>query len=154
MEPKRVVAEAYPQVVALTQEELETFLAKKLVARLGTHNADGTIHLTPNWYIYQNGVFSLSSQTKTRKVKNIQRDHRVTLLIDTDEMPYTGVMIYGMAELDTEGAMQKRIPIFERYIGEHAEGYAQGLADKWRPVIIRVKPTRVISFDDNKGSLL
>jgi len=154
MEPKRVVANEYPQVVGLPHEELAAFLEKPNIARLGTHNEDGTIHLTPNWYQYKGGLFFLSSQMKTRKVKNIQRDNRVTLLIDTDEIPYTGVMCYGTATLDTEDAMHKRIPIFQRYIGEQAEAYAQGLADKWQPVIIQVTPTRIISFDYNKGSLL
>lgn len=108
----------YPQVPGLPQPELEAFLAKPLMARLSTHNPDGTIHTVPIWYEYRDGDILMSSQTITRKVKNIQHDPQVTVLVDTDTMPYAGVMIYGEATLDTEDAVTKRITIFERYFGD------------------------------------
>lgn len=150
----RKVVKKYPQVPGKTQEELEAFLAQPLMARLSTHNEDGTIHTIPIWYEYRDGKIIVSTQTITRKAKNIQRNNNVTVLIDTDTMPYAGVMIYGTAELDTENAAEKRVSIFARYIGEHAASYAQGLAEKWEPVIIRITPTKIVSFDYTKGSLL
>lgn len=144
----------YPQVPGLSDEELTSFLAQPLLARLSTLNADGYIHTVPMWYEYRAGKILLSTQSVTQKVKNIQRHPQVTLLIDTGTMPYKGVMIYGLAELDFENAVVKRVSIFQRYINKHGEQYAQKLAAKWEPVIIQVTPTNIISFDYTKGSLV
>ncbi len=148
------LAEDYPQVVGLDDAELAAFLAEPHLARLGTHNPDGTIHLTPNWYEHDAPDLVLSSQVATRKVRNIERDPAVTVLVDSSTLPYTGVMIYGTAVLDTDDAARRRISIFRRYIGDDAEGYAAGLAEKWEPVLIRVRPERIVSFDYRKGRLL
>lgn len=146
----------YPQVPGFDDEELTAFLSKRLMARLSTHNPDGTIHTIPIWYEYREGHILMSSQSITQKVKNIKQNPNVTVLIDTDTMPYAGIMIYGVAELDTEDAVNRRVSIFERYIGDHdyAKEYADKLGQKWEAVIIRVKPSRVISFDYTKGSLV
>ena len=42
----------YPQAKPFTVEEAETFLAQSLIAKLGTHNEDGTIHIAPLWFKY------------------------------------------------------------------------------------------------------
>lgn len=145
----------YPQMPAMTNEELDEFLAGPHLARLSTINPDGTPHTLPIWYAWRNGRILMSTQAMQRKVKNIERDPRVTVLIDTADFPYLGVMIEGRAELDFEGAADKRVTIFERYIGSRdgAIEAARGLASKWDPVVIRVEPTRMISFDYRKGSL-
>ncbi len=146
----------YPQVPQLNDEELIELLRKPLIARLSTHNEDGTIHTIPIWYEYRDGRIVMSTQTMTKKAKNIGRNPNVTVLIDTDTMPYTGVMIYGTAELDTADAAAKRVTIFTRYFGDThaAKAYAGKLAAKWEPAIIRVTPTKIISFDYAKGSLV
>ncbi|WP_420632063.1 pyridoxamine 5'-phosphate oxidase family protein [Candidatus Leptofilum sp.] len=144
----------YPQVPGFSEEELDTFLAKPLLARLSTHNADGTIHTIPIWYEHKNGKLLLSTQTITQKVKNIQRNPQVTVLIDSNTMPYAGVMVVGTAVLDKNNAASKRVSIFERYIGQYGDAYAQQLAAKWEPIIIEVTPNRIISFDYTKGSLV
>ncbi|MAT96035.1 MAG: hypothetical protein CL608_02635 [Anaerolineaceae bacterium] len=144
----------YPQVPGFSEEELATFLAQPLLARLSTLNADGTIHTVPIWYLYRDGKLLLSTQTVTQKVKNIQRNPQVTVLVDSNTMPYAGVMVYGTAVLDHQDAAGKRVSIFARYIGIHGDAYAQQLAAKWEPVIIEVTPTRIISFDYTKGSLV
>ena len=144
----------YPQVPGFSEAELTEFLAQPLLARLSTHNTDGSIHTIPIWYEYRDGKLLLSTQTITQKVKNIQRNPQVTVLIDSNTMPYAGVMVVGTAVLDTENAAQKRVTIFERYIGQHGDTYAQQLAAKWKPVIIEVTPERILSFDYTKGSLV
>ncbi len=144
----------YPQVPGLSEAELATFLAQPLLARLSTLNSDGTIHTIPIWYEYREGKLLLSTQTVTQKVKNIQRNPQVTVLVDSNTMPYAGVMVVGTAVLDHKDAASKRLTIFERYIGTHGDAYAQQLAAKWEPVIIEVTPSRIISFDYSKGSLV
>lgn len=138
----------YPQLPPLTDEEVVSFLNQAVFARLGTLNEDGTIQMTPILFKYQNGQILMPTQDVSRKVKNIKRDKNVSVLIDTTTFPFKGVLIYGTAELDYEDVIEKRTVVFERTRShEEAQSYAQQLSDQWQCVIIRVTPTRIVSFD-------
>ncbi len=142
----------YPQAFPMTQQEVETFLALPLIAKLSTYNKDGTIHTVPIWYKYNNGEVLLGTQEISQKVQNIKRDSRVTVLVDTTEPELKGVILYGNAELEFNDVIPKRISIFERYMDPaSAPGLADKLAGNWAPVVIRIKPDRIISFDYSKG---
>jgi PPOX class probable F420-dependent enzyme len=145
----------YPQKPPLTADELETFLQEAPIARLGTTNPDGTVHLAALWFAYLDGDIVFGTQEVTNKVRNIKRNPNVTVLIDVAGPPLKGVLIYGRAELDYEDVLAKRIAIFEKYMpGEDARGLAEALADSWAPVVIRVKPTQVTSYDYGKDGWL
>jgi NAD-dependent SIR2 family protein deacetylase len=76
----------------------------------------------------------------------------VSVLIDTTEVPFKGMLIYGKAELDYEDVIRKRIAIFEKRLShEEAETYAKRLSRKWKCVIVRITPLRIASFDYSKG---
>jgi len=142
----------YPQLPAMVGDELARFFEQAQFARLGTYNEDGTIHIAPIFFKYQDGRFLMATQAPSRKVRNIARNHNVSILIDTTDVPFKGALVYGTAELDYEDAAAKRIPIFEkRLCHEDAETYARRLANKWPCVIIRVTPSRIVSFDYAKG---
>lgn len=142
----------YPQAKPFTDEETEAFLARPLIAKLATHNADGTIHLAPAWFNYDEGDILFGTQEVTRKIANIKRNPNVTVLVDGTDPVLQAVIIYGTAELDYEDVMAKRIALFEKYMPtEEAVGFAQSLAETYEPVIIRVKPEQRITFDYSKG---
>ena len=91
----------------------------------------------------------------TSKIRNIKRQPQVTVLIDSEAPPFRGVLIYGQAELDYEDVMAKRIDIFEKYLPhENAQQLAAQLAGDFTPVIIRVKPQRVSSYDYAKDGMI
>ena len=146
----------YPQMPSMTEAELDAFLQEPHIARLSTINPDGTPHTMPIWYLYRDGAIWVSTQSIQQKVKNMRRDPRVTVLIDTNYMPYCGVMIYGEASIDPTDAVHRRVDIFERYFGDRASAtaYAQAMAQKWEPVMVKITPTRMIAFDYTKGSLV
>ena len=145
----------YPQMPPLTQEEINEFLSQPLLAKICTHNEDGTIHIAPLFFRYEDGDILLGTQAISRKIKNIERNSDVTVLIDNAEPPFKAVVIYGVATLDYDDVIAKRIRLFENYMpADQATGFAQGLAANWEPVIIRVKPSRMVTFDYAKGSLV
>lgn len=142
----------YPQAPALSEDELREFLQSSDVARLATHNDDGSIHLAPVYYAYEAPSILMGTQMKSRKVRNVVRDPRVTVLFDVTTPRPIGAIVYGTAELDHSEVVGKRAAIFRRYMPEDAaEDFARRLADTWQPVIIRVQPERVVSFDYRKG---
>lgn len=145
----------YPQMPPLTPAEIEEFLSQPLIAKICTHNDDGTIHIAPLWFNYQNGEVLLGTQDVTHKIENVRHNPNVTVLIDSSVPPFKAVIIYGQASLDYDDVFNKRVGIFSKYMPpEQAQGFAQGLAAKWKMVIVRVKPDRIISFDYAKGSLV
>jgi hypothetical protein len=141
----------YPQAPAMTTEELVSLYEEALFARLGTFNQDGTIHIAPVFFKYQDGQILMATQEPSRKYRNIKRNNNVTVLIDISEVPFKGAIIYGTAALDDEDVLSKRIAIFERTRSrEEAEEYALRLINRWKSVIIRVTPEKIASFDYSK----
>ena len=141
----------YRQSPPLNEEELKAFLNQALVARLGSLNPDGSIHLVPVWFKYEEGDILIGTDERTRKAKNIQRNQDVSLLIDSPERPYKGVLIYGQAQLDHDDALGKRIAILARHLpAEIAQKVGHDLASQFALITIRIKPQRIISFDDAK----
>jgi hypothetical protein len=142
----------YPQMPAMTGEELESFYESTTFARLGTLNEDGTIHIAPIFFRYEDGQILMATQDPSRKVRNIKRNNNVSVLIDTTDVPFKGALIYGQAELDYEDVINKRVTIFKRRLSQQeGEEYARRLSDKWPCVIIRITPLHIASFDYAKG---
>ena len=67
------------------------FLRDGRVLRLATNEEAGP-HVAPVWYLYDSGLFYIGTNSKTRKVRNIERDGRVGFSIDvaSTHLTYTG----------------------------------------------------------------
>ena len=147
------MSEKHPQAPPFENGiEMQAFLERPLLARFCSLNEDGSIHATPIYYLYQGGEFLFGTQMRAHKIQNVQRDLHVTVLIDTDEPVLQSVLVYGEAELDFEDVLEKRIRILERYYDEPAQAraFAERLAAAWETVIIRVKPTKMVTVDYSK----
>ena len=141
----------YPQKPPFSHDELEAFLKDSPLVRLGTHNPDGTIHIAPVYFKYEDGLFWLGTQDMSRKVRNIKRNPLVTLMVDNQTPPWKGVLVYGEAQLDYEDVIAKRVSIFLRYMPvDRAESFASNMANLFKPVIIRIAPKKMVSFDYSK----
>ena len=142
----------YPQAPSMTEEEVASFFEQALFARLGTINEDGTVHMAPVFFKHEDGQILIATQDPSRKIRNIKRNNRVTVLIDTTDVPFRGALVYGTAELDYEDFIPKRVAVFERTRSrEEGEEYARKLSDKWKCVIVRITPDRIASFDYSKA---
>ena len=144
------MTDVYPQALPFAEGDLEPFLARPLIAKLCTHNEDGTIHIAPIWFMYEDGEILLGTQEVSQKVQNIKRNSDVTVLVDNADPPFKAVIMVGAAELDYDNVIAKRALIFEKYIDNPVELAGQ-LASNFTPVIIRVKPQRVTTFDYSQG---
>ena len=144
----------YSQSPPLDEDELKAFLNQALVARLGSLNPDGSIHLVPVWFKFEDGDILIGTEERTRKAKNVKRNQNVSLLIDSPERPYKGVLIYGQAQLDQDDALGKRIAILARHLpADIAQKVGIDLASQFALITIRIKPQRIISYDDAKRGM-
>jgi PPOX class probable F420-dependent enzyme len=141
------------QAPPLTDEELQEFLRTADLARIATHNEDGSIHVAPLWFRYQAPELLIGTQAGSRKVRNIERDPRVTVLVDVTSPATIGAIVYGTARIDRDDVVRERVAICTRYLGpEAAEGFVQGFPSDWDLVTVRVAPHEVVTFDYRKGA--
>ena len=88
----------------MTPEEVQQFLSTNTVLEVSTVGADGWPHLAPMWYVMDDGKVVFRSFTKSQKIVNLQRNPKLTVLVETgdDYSQLQGVMIKGTALLVTD----------------------------------------------------
>jgi len=98
---------------------LQEWLQGRYIATLGTENADGTIHLTAVWYLFEDGHFFIATSSKSRKARNIAARAKASLMVDVRKPgAERGVNGAGKAELvsgEQSGKINRRI--HSRYMG-------------------------------------
>lgn len=126
-------------------EAARELLARRLIATLGTLNADGSVQLTPIWYRFDEGTRELQIATgsRSRKVRNVLARPSTTLLVDRrDPVGHGWVTASGPAEVIGGAAAQDiNARIRQRYLteaGEAAYGERLVAADD---VTIVLRPT-------------
>jgi len=142
---------SYTQSPHLTDKEIEDFLKSAKIARICTHNKDGTIHSVPVWFNYDNGEIIIGTPKASRRARNLNNDNNVTILIDEFGPQTRGTIIYGKARMDDTDIDQAAISIFSRYMSqEEAKGYWKGLSELTEWIMVIVKPIHIASFDYSK----
>ena len=66
-------------------DELRAFLRERRYAVLATHDADGGIHLTPIWFLFEDDRFFFASSSSSRKVRNVERNATASVVVDARE---------------------------------------------------------------------
>jgi len=118
------------------------FLNRNELCRLATISQDGSPHLVPVCYVFEDNLFYIVSDLETAKVRNIRRDNKVALLVDQYQ-PNRAVFIRGEAEILTGGEE------FQRISNLFYKKFAWARRDKWdegEVALIKVKPLKKISW--------
>jgi PPOX class probable F420-dependent enzyme len=142
-------------LIRMTPDEIDAFLAEPHSMNIATYNHDGTIHLVAMWYAILDGDPVFWTFGKSQKIRNLQRDPRTTLLVETGDeyAELMGVEIVGQAEVITDRDAINEIgeAVYVRYFGE--------INDEVRPFVhatgakrlgVRVKVDKVVSWDHRK----
>jgi PPOX class probable F420-dependent enzyme len=117
-------------------------------AVLAITRADGRPHATPVWFALDGEDVLVNIGENTVKGKALQRDPRVTLVVDTGAPPYTFVMLEGEAEIfrDSNEIHRGSTMIARRYLDdEAAAGWVNGYATGPGKVLVRVRPTHIVA---------
>jgi PPOX class probable F420-dependent enzyme len=144
-------------LIRMTPEEVDAYLAGRRVMNIATHNHDGTIHLVAMWYGFTaDGRVGFETFTKSQKIQNLRRDARITALVESgdsyDEL--RGVELVGTAEVTEDPAVLMPIAenIVERYMGltevADRKAAAEMMARNRSAVVLHVE--RTVSWDHTK----
>ena len=144
-------------LIRMSEDEQRAFLAGARTMILCSIGPEGAPHPMPMWFaVEDDGTVVMTTFAKSQKVRNLERDPRVSLLVEDGESYSTlrGVVIHGRAELDpgTDAVLDVLARVSERSTGAKIGAEArQGLrATAEKRVAIRVRPERVMSWDHSK----
>jgi len=142
--------------IRMTDEEIEAFIDSRKSLQVGTIERDGSIHLSTLWFAVVGGEIVFETYTKSQKIKNLERDSRITVLLEDGTVyeKLRGVMIKGRARLVTDRAevhplalavMRRNQPDIPEDLLSTA---AEQMASKRTAVVI--EPLKVVSWDHTK----
>jgi PPOX class probable F420-dependent enzyme len=144
--------------IKLSDEEQRQLLEAERIAVVSSLGPRGWPHSMPLWYVPRDGEVWVWTYAKSQKVRNLERDPRATLLIETGH-EYTelrGVQIEAEAELirDPDRVLDFAKELTVRYSEgiDSVEGDAAAALEAQAPkrVAIHFHPRRVSSWDHRK----
>jgi PPOX class probable F420-dependent enzyme len=93
-------------LVKMTEAEVAEFLTESKKVQVATVDPDGSPHLTTLFYVVQDGRIAFWTYGRSQKIKNLERDPRITCLVETgdDYFELRGVSVSGTAEIVTDEA--------------------------------------------------
>lgn len=138
---------ASPVRTNLSADDVADLLGEPLVAILATRRPDDTILLSPVWHEWLDGGFNVWATANDRsKVRHIQRDPRVTIVVANSDWPYKGIEVRGEARLSQEGFFDVLGRTARRYFGdEMGAGFASSFTEAG--YVIRIEPGELRAWD-------
>jgi PPOX class probable F420-dependent enzyme len=134
----------------MTPQAIDKFLDEQHVGIIVTINKDGAPNPMPIWYVHRDGVFLMRTGANSAKARNIRRDARISICVQSERLPYKSVTAWGAATLSGDDRGLGR-EIAVRYLGEQgAAAYLKMSAASptaEEEVTITFRPERVFSQD-------
>jgi len=89
----------------------DEFLKTQKILRLSTIGKNNFPHITPVWYMFSGKKIYIGTDTKSQKIKNIQKNNHVSFCVDVgvNSPDIYGVMGQGIANLILEMPKTKTI---------------------------------------------
>jgi PPOX class probable F420-dependent enzyme len=144
--------------IKLTEDEQRELIDRERIVVVSSLGPRGWPHVMPLWYVPRDGEIWIWTYAKSQKAKNLERDPRATLLIETgiEYQELRGVQIEAEAELirDIDRIVDYAKDLTIRY-GEGIESVeddaAAGLrAQAPKRVAIQFHPKRIATWDHRK----
>jgi PPOX class probable F420-dependent enzyme len=132
----------------LGPDDLGDLLEQPLIAVLATRRKDDSVMLSPVWFEWRDGGINIWVPTpEGGKVAHVERDPRVTVVVNNHDWPYKGFELRGTATIlrapdDFYGVLGRTAL---RYDGPEA---AERMVASYAPgVVIRVEPGTIRAWD-------
>jgi PPOX class probable F420-dependent enzyme len=144
--------------IQLSEAELAELLETERVAVVSSNGPRGFPHSMPLWFVPRGDEVWIWTYAKSQKVRNLERDPRATVLVETGREygELRGAMIEAEAEIhrDFETVIGFAEELTVRYAEgiDSVEGDARAALEAQAPkrVAIHFKPQRVATWDHRK----
>ena len=145
-------------LIKMTPEEVDAFLHERHSMTMSTISPDGSIHSVAMWYGFLEGAVAFETKAKAQKVKNLQRDRRLTFLVEAGETydQLRGVSLVGTGEVvdDPARMWELGVSVFERYNGPYTEElkpFVEAMLNK--RVVVKLHVNKIVTWDHRKLGL-
>ena len=144
--------------IAMTDAELDDFLAAERVCRVATAGRHGP-HATPLWFVWHDGYVWLSSIVRSQRWADLMADPRIALVVDAgvDYAELRGVEFTGrvdvVGEVPRTGEPNEVLAPVEAKIAAKYRAEGEFEIDG-RHAWLRVTPTTIASWDFRKLAAL
>ncbi len=142
--------------IEMSEEEIQAFLAERLVVQCATVGPRGVPHMVPLWFVSEGLQLVGWTYAKSQKARNLERDPRATIGLE-DGVQYQelrGVMFECdvQIERDPERVAGYGLRLFERHAGGELTPEIRETVGKQarKRIGLRFVPTRVVSWDHRK----
>jgi PPOX class probable F420-dependent enzyme len=144
--------------IKMTTEEVDAFLRERHAMTMSTISPDGTIHSVAMWYGFLEGAIAFETKAKAQKVRNLQRDPRLTCLVEAGESydQLRGVSLVGTGEIIDDAARmwELGVSVFERYNAPYTEElkpFVEAMLHK--RVVVKLHVSKTVTWDHRKLGL-
>ena len=145
-------------LIKMTPDEVDAFLHERHSMTMSTISPDGSIHSVAMWYGFLEGAVAFETKAKAQKVKNLQRDRRLTCLVEAGETydQLRGVSLVGTGEVvdDPARMWELGVSVFERYNGPYTEElkpFVEAMLNK--RVVVKLHVNKIVTWDHRKLGL-
>jgi len=143
--------------IQLAPDEQRGLIESERIVVVSTIGPRGWPHSMPLWYVPRDGAIWIYTYAKSQKIRNLERDPRATLIVETGHEYHElrGAEIEAEAEIhrDIDTVFDLAKELTARYAGgaEVDEEQAEALrAQARKRVAIRFEPKRVATWDHRK----
>jgi PPOX class probable F420-dependent enzyme len=144
--------------IKLSDEEVRELLESERIAVVSSHGPRGWPHSMPLWFVPRDGQVWIWTYAKSQKVRNLERDSRATVLVETGQEygELRGAMIEARAHLhrDFETVLGFAEELTVRYAEgiSAVDGDAKAALEAQAPkrVAIQFEPLRIATWDHRK----
>lgn len=144
--------------IRMTDDEIASFIEGRKSLQVATIGKDGAPHLSTLWFAVVDDKLVFETYTRSQKIKNLERDPRITVLVEDGETYETlrGVMMQGRAELltDHEEVFPLALAVMKRNQPDVPEELLAQMAEHMaaKRTAVVVHPEKVVSWDHRKLS--
>ncbi|MET8014440.1 PPOX class F420-dependent oxidoreductase [Streptomyces sp. NPDC005271] len=125
-------------------ENIKRLLDTPVLVVLGTIQPDGSPQMSPVWVKRDGDELLISTTMGRRKQKNIARDPRVSVLVQSPDDPYQYAEIRGTATYTTEGAQQLIDELSLKYTGKKYAEFNPASAQDSERIVVRITPRKIV----------
>jgi PPOX class probable F420-dependent enzyme len=108
--------------ITLSDDEQRELIESERIVVVASFGPRGWPHLMPLWYVPREGEIWIYTYAKSQKVRNLERDPRATLLIETghEYAELRGLMVEAEAQIERD--IETVFPLAERLTLRYADG--------------------------------
>jgi PPOX class probable F420-dependent enzyme len=127
----------------LLSDEQKKFFRKPNFGHLATLEPDGSPQVTPVWIDVDDEHILINTAKGRKKVRNVERDPRVSVEVVEQENPYSMLSVQGkVVGMTTEGADEHIDAMAKKYLGQDSYPFRKEGEER---LILKIQPVKVIA---------